>query len=211
MNDTLCHPKTLLITSTLVLKWRRSGGSISQHYLRASRAETRNLNEPQCYLARAIGSLNAHLVGTFKTNAHVRTVLTKKNTGLARHSKRKHTRKKQRKCKPQTEVSCTRNAEVRTKLCMTIKPQYCSGHCSSFPFWSIKNAHCPRYVLISVRLWNFKDGGSKTVRFFGQEATLIKKKILWEMSVHQKLGMILERKVVQKLSLEKKGLLNQYS
>ena len=30
------------------------------------------------------------------------------------------------------------------------------------------------------------------------------KKILWGMAVHQKLGIILESKVVQKLSLEKK-------
>ena len=36
-------------------------------------------------------------------------------------------------------------------------------------------------------------------------------KFLWGMSVHQKLGIILENKVVQKLSLEKNGRLNWYS
>ena len=54
---------------------------------------------------------------------------------------------------------------------------------------------------MSVRLWNLKDGGS-------QESTChqgkIFKKFLQVMTVCQKLGIILESKVVQKLSLEKK-------
>ena len=56
-------------------------------------------------------------------------------------------------------------------------------------------------------MWDFKDGGSLKVRFFGQESTYhqgkCSKKFLRLMSVRQKLGVILVSKVVQKLSLEK--------
>jgi hypothetical protein len=59
-------------------------------------------------------------------------------------------------------------------------------------------------LLKSVRWWNFKDGGSD------------KKKIHLWMLVRQKLGIILDNKVVQKLKLEnnvitKNGLLYWYS
>ena len=52
----------------------------------------------------------------------------------------------------------------------------------------------------SYRWWVLKS------KFFGQESTYHqgKKKIILEMSVRQELGVILESKVVQKLSLEKK-------
>ena len=50
--------------------------------------------------------------------------------------------------------------------------------------------------------------GTKYSKVFGQESTChqvkIFKKFLWVMTVGQKLGVILESKVVQKLSLEKK-------
>ena len=45
---------------------------------------------------------------------------------------------------------------------------------------------------MSVRLWNFKDGGSLKNKIFGQGSTYLK-----EMTVHQMLGMILEKKVVR--------------
>ena len=63
------------------------------------------------------------------------------------------------------------------------------------------------FNLISVRLWHFKDGGSLKVKFFGHESTYSLGKhfkiFLRGISVHQKLGIFLENKVVQKLSLEK--------
>ena len=49
-------------------------------------------------------------------------------------------------------------------------------------------------------MWNFKDGGSLKVRFLAKNQHAPKE---LGMSVHQKLGIILENKVVQKLSLEK--------
>ena len=60
------------------------------------------------------------------------------------------------------------------------------------------------YSLVSVRLWN----SVLKSKVFGLESTYhqgkIFKKILRVMTVCQKLGVILESKVVQKLSLEKK-------
>ena len=64
-----------------------------------------------------------------------------------------------------------------------------------------------RCTLVSVRLWNFKDGGSQKVRFLAKNQHAAKDfffQFLRVMSVRQKLGVILESKVVQKLSLEKK-------
>ena len=68
-------------------------------------------------------------------------------------------------------------------------------------------------TLESVQLWNFKVGGSQKVRFLAKNQHATKDfflKFLRVMPVCQKLGVILERKVVQKLSLEKKnnGLLD---
>jgi hypothetical protein len=61
--------------------------------------------------------------------------------------------------------------------------------------------------LISVWSWNFKDGGSLKVRFLAKNQHTTKaKKILQRITLHQKLGLILESKVVQKLSLEKNNL-----
>ena len=62
---------------------------------------------------------------------------------------------------------------------------------------------------MSVRLWNFKDGGSSTVTFLAKNQHTTKEQILKTsyvrgMSVRQKLGLILESKVVQKMSLDKK-------
>ena len=60
---------------------------------------------------------------------------------------------------------------------------------------------------MSVRLWNFKDGGSLKASFLAKNQHTTKDfflKILRGMSVRQNLGVILESKVVQKLSLEKK-------
>ena len=69
--------------------------------------------------------------------------------------------------------------------------------------------------LISVWLWNFKDGGSKKVSFLAKNRHPIKDFFLnsgdelW--MVHQKLGIILENKVVQKLSLEKNVFTKKWS
>ena len=54
-------------------------------------------------------------------------------------------------------------------------------------------------IIISVWSWNFKDGGSLKASFLAknQHATIFKK-ILQVMTVCQKLGVILESKVVQK-------------
>ena len=58
--------------------------------------------------------------------------------------------------------------------------------------------------MILVRLWNFKDGRSEKVRFLAKNQHNHKDflKILRGMSVHQKLGIIMKNKVVQKLSLD---------
>ena len=60
---------------------------------------------------------------------------------------------------------------------------------------------------MSVRWWNFKDGGSLKVRFLAKNQHTPKEKVLKNsvrgMSVHQKSSIVLENKVVQKLSLEK--------
>ena len=60
--------------------------------------------------------------------------------------------------------------------------------------------------LISVRLWNFKDGVSLKARFLAKNQYLKGNHCILgirQASVRQKLGMILENKVVQKLELEK--------
>ena len=77
----------------------------------------------------------------------------------------------------------------------------------TIPSWTFSyNLH--KYYLKSFRSWNFKDGGSLKASFLAknQHGTKEKslKKILRVMTVCQKLGVILESKVVQKLSLEKK-------
>ena len=61
-------------------------------------------------------------------------------------------------------------------------------------------------MVISVRLWNFKDDGSKKQEFWptikilkGNHCILRIRRV----PVRQKLGMILETKLVQKLKLEK--------
>ena len=81
---------------------------------------------------------------------------------------------------------------------------------------TIKNVACK---LISVRLWNFKDGGSLKARFWPKINILKGNHCILRIQrapVRQKLGMILENKVVQKWKLEKNafyknGLLNWYS
>ena len=70
------------------------------------------------------------------------------------------------------------------------------------------NAYHPASTLISVWLWNFKDGGMYLKRKnFGQESTVLMEKIkricCW-ISVRQNLGLILENKVIQKLMLQNK-------
>ena len=66
-------------------------------------------------------------------------------------------------------------------------------------------------TLISVRLWNFKVGPKK--QDVWQKINILKGNHCILRMVRQKLGMILENKVVQKLKLErnvftKNGLLN---
>ena len=60
--------------------------------------------------------------------------------------------------------------------------------------------------MISVPLWNFKDGLKSKI--FGQKSIYSKKTHcilkIQGAPVRQKLGMILENKLVQKLKLEKK-------
>ena len=59
---------------------------------------------------------------------------------------------------------------------------------------------------MSVRLWNFKGGGSYTPSFCPRIDMLKGNHCIlriWGAPVRQKLGMILENKVVQKLKLEK--------
>ena len=56
-------------------------------------------------------------------------------------------------------------------------------------------------TLISVRLWNFKDGGSQKARFLAKNQYTQRKPLYFENTgapVCQKLRMILENKVVQK-------------
>ena len=60
--------------------------------------------------------------------------------------------------------------------------------------------------LISVRLWNFKEGGPKKQDFWPKINILKGNHCILGIRgapVHQKLGMILENKVVQKFELEK--------
>ena len=67
---------------------------------------------------------------------------------------------------------------------------------------------------MSVWLWNFKDGGSKMQDFcprINMLKEILFKKNLRLMPVRQKLGMILENKVVQKLKLEKKFFYKKWS
>ena len=57
-------------------------------------------------------------------------------------------------------------------------------------------------MIISVRLWNFKDGGPKKQDFWPKINVLKGNHCIlriWGAPVRQKLGMILENKVVQKL------------
>ena len=61
------------------------------------------------------------------------------------------------------------------------------------------------YAVISVRLWNFKDFGQNSVILKGNHCILR----IWGAPVRQKLGMILENKVVQKLKLEINGFFLQ--
>ena len=58
-------------------------------------------------------------------------------------------------------------------------------------------------IIVSVWLWNFKDGGFLKASFLAKNQHATKEKFLRVMTVCQKLGLILESKVVQKLSLEK--------
>ena len=63
------------------------------------------------------------------------------------------------------------------------------------------------WILISVKLWNFKDGGSQKARFWPKINILKENYCILRIQrepVHQTMGIILENKVVQKLSLEKK-------
>ena len=83
---------------------------------------------------------------------------------------------------------------------------FIEGLAASNSEWiSIKNIG--KYKLISVRLWNFQDGG---LILKGNHCILR----IRGAPIRQKLGMILENKMVQKLKLEKKmsftknGLLN---
>ena len=60
------------------------------------------------------------------------------------------------------------------------------------------------YGIISVRLWNFKDGGYKKQDFWPNINILKGNHCILRMrgaQVRQKLGMILANKVVQKLKL----------
>ena len=65
---------------------------------------------------------------------------------------------------------------------------------------TINGKQTHHHTLISVWLWNFKDGGSKKARFwpkisiFKGDHCILR---IWEAPVPQKLGMILENKVVQ--------------
>ena len=55
------------------------------------------------------------------------------------------------------------------------------------------------YILISVRLWNFKDGGSKKARFLAKNQYTQRKSLYFENTGStslSKIGMILENKVV---------------
>jgi len=71
---------------------------------------------------------------------------------------------------------------------------------------TINGKQTHHHTLISVWLWNFKDGGSKKARFwpkisiFKENHSILR---IWGVPVGQILGMILENKVVQKLKLEK--------
>ena len=64
---------------------------------------------------------------------------------------------------------------------------------------------------MSVRLWNFKDGPKK--QDFWPKINILKGNHcilrIQGAPVRQKLGMILENKVVQKLKLEKKSFLQK--
>ena len=67
---------------------------------------------------------------------------------------------------------------------------------------------------MSVRLWNFKDGGAYKARFLPRINILkgiLFFSILRLMTARQKLGMILENKVVQKLKLEKNVFYKKWS
>ena len=60
------------------------------------------------------------------------------------------------------------------------------------------------YMLMSVRLWNFKDGGPKMQAFCPRIDMLKGNRYILRIRgapVRQKLGMILENTVVQKLEL----------
>ena len=65
--------------------------------------------------------------------------------------------------------------------------------------------HCQIWLfickLMSVRLWNFKDGGSLKARFLANQHK--------GMTVRQKLGMISEKKVVQISKFKKKKFLTK--
>ena len=85
-------------------------------------------------------------------------------------------------------------------------------------FYVVEIYVVPRLIVISVRLWNFKNGGSSKSKGFWPKNNILRENHcilkIWGAPVRQKLGMILENKVVQKLKLEKKkfftknGLLN---
>ena len=62
------------------------------------------------------------------------------------------------------------------------------------------------YHVMPVRMWNFKDGGSKKQDFWPKINILKGNHCIlriWGAPVRQKLDIILENKVVQKLKLEK--------
>ena len=65
---------------------------------------------------------------------------------------------------------------------------------------------------MSVRLWNFQDDGPKMQAFCPRIDVLKGNRCILRIlgaPVHQKLGMMLENKVVQKLKLEKKFFLQK--
>ena len=75
-------------------------------------------------------------------------------------------------------------------------------------FYVVEIYVVPRLIVISVRLWNFKDGGSS--KGFWPKNNILRENHcilkIWGAPVRQKLGMILENKVVQKLKLQKKNV-----
>ena len=68
--------------------------------------------------------------------------------------------------------------------------------------------------LISVWLWNFKEGGSEKARFLAKNQYTQRKPLNFEntgSTSSSKLGMILENNEVQKLELEKNVFYKKWS